>query len=209
MERAETGAAEAPSTNGPPPSRRGERWSEADFRGVMEACRDGCELEEIAARIGRTPDGLRGQLRRLLPLEERHLASDLVIPRLRQLDADGGYDWLSALAERSIPEWERRAQAEAERGARGFGALTDDEVLGIAQALVHSSVAAPAAVTRPIAREISEHDLEGELARCAATATDAAFERLMRGTASWWTDSASQGWRAPAPWWAQRGEWAG
>jgi len=171
-------------------SRHGQRWTEEDFAGIMQACRDGCSPEQIAARVGRTEHGLRSQLRRMLPAEERHLSADLVVPRLRQLDRNGDYDWLASMAQRSISPWERQAAAEAERDARGFGALSDDELLGLAHAIVHSAVETPAAITRPISVEISRRELESQVRWSASSTADAAADRLLRRTTPWWSDGA-------------------
>lgn len=193
------------------PSRYGHPWGERDFAGIMQACRDGCGFDEIAARIGRTPAGLRGQLHRMLPAAERHLAASLVLPRLRQLDADGDYDWLAAMAERTIYPWEReqereRDQHEAAR-ARGIGALPDDEVVAIAVALARSVApeaplddtrwpgvpphesALPDALLRAIQREIEVRGLGPVLTRCAERHASEAVEALLdRVPTSWRVD---------------------
>ncbi|MCH1883272.1 hypothetical protein [Agrococcus sp. ARC_14] len=181
------------------PFRHRQLWTEEDFVGIMQGCRDGCAAEQIAARIGRTVAGMRSQLRRLLPLDERHLPAELVLPRLRQLDVDGDYDWLAAMAQRTISPWERQAQAREEQDARGFGALTDEEVLEIALAIVHSAVTAPAVVTRPISGEVRSRGLSSLLTRRATIAADSAADRLLGRTPSHWSDEAAYAWASQTP----------
>lgn len=138
---------------------------------MMQAVRDGCALEEIAERIGRSVNGLRNQLRRMLPGDERHLAADVVLLRIRQLNRDGDYDWLAAMAEQPKSDWELRREAEQHsretllENARvvGMGALPDDHLLAVAAAFVDTREDAPPELRQILAKEIQERGLSGRL----------------------------------------------
>ena len=164
----------------PLPRRHGKPWTEEDYRAVMRAIRDGGSLEEIAARVGRTEQGLRGQLHRILPADERHLAADLVLPRLRQLDADGDYDWLAALAQRLPSPWEAQREAEAARTERGIPALQDAELLALAfaVALCRSVDEDLAAVGRQLGRELLRRGIDARFRQRVAAEIDAASDLL-------------------------------
>ncbi|WP_306231746.1 hypothetical protein [Agrococcus beijingensis] len=160
------------------PPRRGKPWNEDDFLELMRACRGGSTLAEIARRVGRSESSIGPQLRRLLPTEERHLPVELALPRLRQLDRDGDYDWLSALAQRSKSPWEIEREALAERDARGIGTFNDEELLTVALALASCSLPLQTTVTQRCAQELDRRRLTDELHRRAARLTQAAAERL-------------------------------
>ncbi|WP_026373481.1 hypothetical protein [Agrococcus lahaulensis] len=163
----------------PLPRRHGKPWTEEDYRAVMRAIRDGGSLEEIAARVGRTEQGLRGQLHRILPVDERHLAADLVLPRLRQLDADGDYDWLAALAQRSPYPWETQREAET-RAERGIPAFEDEELLALAFAVAvcRSSDTVLAAVRRQLGRELHRRGIDARFRQRVAAEIDSASDLL-------------------------------
>ncbi|MFA4840815.1 MAG: hypothetical protein WC580_03815 [Agrococcus sp.] len=166
-----------PPEEGPP--RHGMPWTEEDFAAVMQASREGCDQEEIAARIGRSVHGLRSQLRRLLPAEERHLTATLVLPRLRQLDQDGDYDWLAAMAQPTKSLWEVRREVEAERAERGIGTLSDDELLGLAKAVTESSARLPTELARAISTAVQRRGLAAIVRRRALAAADDAVDALL------------------------------
>ncbi|WP_092919327.1 hypothetical protein [Agrococcus baldri] len=162
------------------PAKHGSRWEEGDFAVIMQACREGCGLEEIAVRLERTVQGLRGQLRRMLPAAERHLSPELVLPRLRQLERDGDYDWLAAMAERTVSPWERRREEKAERHERGIGALDDEDLLGIAQAVVDSTVRQSPELRRALSDELHRRELDGLVRRRALAAAETSVDSLVR-----------------------------
>lgn len=160
--------------------RHGMPWTEQDFAAVMQASREGCDQEEIAARIGRSVQGLRSQLRRLLPAEERHLTAALVLPRLRQLGRDGDDDWLAEMARPTRSWWELQRDAEAERAERGIGALPDEELLGLALAIAQTMVRLPTELVGAIATAVQERGMEGFLSLRAHAEADAALEAVLR-----------------------------
>lgn len=176
----------------PLPRRHGKAWKEEDYRAVMRGIRDGGSLEEIAARVGRTDQGLRNQLHRMLPSDERHLAADLVLPRLRQLDAHGDYDWLAAMAQRSPSPWEVQREAEAARAERGVAALEDAEILGLAfaAAVCRRADAVPGAIRRQLGRELHRRGLDARFRQRVAADIDAAANDLL-------SDGDPYGWTEP------------
>lgn len=188
--------------------RRGKPWTEDDFTELMRACRAGCGVDGIARRLGRTERGVLPQLRRLLPLDERHLPVDLALPRLRQLDRDGDYDWLSALAQRAKPIWELEREAQAERDDRDIAAFTDEELLSVAVAIACCPFPLQTTLTPRCADELHRRHLADEVQRrCVRLAAEAA-ERL-----AWHDDWLAEDWvpgideqdpftaaAAPAPW---------
>lgn len=182
------GAEPTRDERGEQPPRRGMPWTEEDFAGVMRAARDGCDHDEIADRIGRSPIGLRGQLRRLLPVEERHLPVHLVLPRLRQLDRDGDYDWLAAMARPTKSRWELEREAQAERDERGIGVLSDEEVVGLAQAVGDCSARLPSELVRAIATAVQRRGLAAIVRRRALAAADDAVDALLRRGNGPWAD---------------------
>jgi hypothetical protein len=168
------------------PPRHGMPWTEEDFAAVVQASREGCDQEEIAARIGRSVHGLRSQLRRLLPAEERHLSAALVLPRLRQLGLDGDYDWLAAMAQPTKSRWAVQREAEAERAERGIGTLSDQELEGLALAIAQSSIRLPTEPVAAISTAVQERGMEALLSRRARAEADAALEAVLRhGRAAW------------------------
>lgn len=181
-----------PASSGEQPYRHGMPWTEEDFAGIMQASREGCGLEEIAVRIGRSVHALRPQLRRLLPADERHLAADLVLPRLRQLERDGDYDWLAAMAQPTRSPWELRFEAEAARDEWGIGALSDDELVALASTVAGAAAQLPAALRRAIAGAVHGRGLEHVVRRCALGAVDEAVDALLdRDGAPWSYDDRS------------------
>lgn len=161
------------------PRRHGLPWATEDFEALMLACRSDCSIEEIARRVGRTLHSVRPQLRRLLPVNERHLPTDLVPARLRQLDRDGDYDWLEAVAQRTISSWEVQQQVQAESHVRGIGALTDDELVNVTLAMVTCLAPVPRDIRSRFARELRERDLEGRLQRSVSSVADDATRDLL------------------------------
>lgn len=153
------------------PLRHGQPWTEQDFADVMEAIRDGASLDQIAERIGRSASGLRIQLRRMLPAEERHLAADVVLLRIRRLNRDGDYDWLAAMAEQPKSDWELRLEAEQHSRSRmlenarviGIGALPDDHLITVAAALVETREKVPLDLKQILAQELTERGLQHRL----------------------------------------------
>jgi hypothetical protein len=161
-----------------PAPRSGKAWTEEDYLDLLSACRSGCGLVEIAQRVGRTLQSVQSQLRRLLPADERHLPLDLALPRLRQLDSAGDYDWLGALAKRTPSPWGSQPSATAGAGARGVGGLTDDELLHLAlSTLTYADDSS--GVARQIARELRRRGLASQLEHRAAADCRAALERLL------------------------------
>lgn len=186
------------ATEWSPPPRSGQSWTEEDYAAIMAGARAGRSQEEIATQIGRTLNGLRGQLRNLLPLAERQLPVDLVLARLRQLDRDGEYDWLAAMVERARSPWELRAERREEQAARGFPALEDEEVLGLALALVDSRGAAQDELRSSLASEISRRGLGYRLRMSAETAADAAVDALLESSPDRRYEDARDAW-SPEP----------
>jgi hypothetical protein len=173
----------------PLPRRHGKPWTEEDYRAVMRAIRDGGSLDEIAARVGRTEQGLRGQLHRMLPADERHLAADLVLPRLRQLDANGDYDWLAALAQRPPSPWDTQREAEA-RAERGIPALEDAEVLALAfaAAVCRSDDTILGAVRRQLGRELHRRGIDTRFRQRVAAEIESASDLLGDGDPYGWPE---------------------
>ncbi|WP_159551816.1 hypothetical protein [Citricoccus sp. K5] len=169
------------------PIRHGQPWTEQDFAEVMQAVSEGCALEEIAERIGRSVNGLRNQLRRMLPADERHLTADVVLLRLRQLNKDNDYDWLAAMAEQPKSDWELRCEAERHSRERmlenarvvGIGALPEDHLLAVAAALVDTGESVPSDLRLILAKEISERGLLGRLADRARDRLDGSLATLL------------------------------
>lgn len=168
--------------------RHGQAWTEQDFADVMEACRDGDSLEQIAERIGRSVNGLRNQLRRMLPADERHLAADVVLLRIRRLNRDGDYDWLAAMAERPKSAWELQREAEQHSRATmlenarvvGIGALPDDHLLSVAAAVVDTREPLPSDLGQILAKEITERDLSVQLTARARDRVDGSLAAFLR-----------------------------
>lgn len=169
------------------PLRHGQAWTEQDFADVMEACRDGDSLEQIAERIGRSVNGLRNQLRRMLPADERHLAADVVLLRIRRLNRDGDYDWLAAMAQQPTPEWTLREQAHQRSlaalvdGARsvGVGALSDHDLIMLATAILDSQGGFPTELRQIVSTLIHERELVHQLDRWMRARSTRALELLM------------------------------
>lgn len=179
-------------TAGPPkdiPPRHGEPWTEEDYAGVMRSCRAGRSHDGIARDIGRSPKSLRGQLRRMLPAEERHLPPDVVLSRLRQLDEDGDYDWLAAMSERSTSAWEWRHECMPAEDARELGSLTEDQVLSIAVTALFSTVPLRDDLQDLVVRQIWKRCLEARLQHLArGVSEDAVTASLHHGSSRGYPD---------------------
>ncbi|MGM7668730.1 hypothetical protein [Microbacterium sp. A93] len=171
----------------PPPFRHKQPWTELDLAAAMEAVREDCPLEDIAERIGRTPMVLRNQLRRMLPADERRLRADLIQARLRQLNRDGDYDWLAAMAQQPTPEWTLREQAHQRSlaalvdGARsvGVGALSDNDLIMLATAILDSQGGFPTELRQIVSTLIHERELVHQLDRWMRARSTRALELLM------------------------------
>lgn len=171
----------------PPPTRHKQPWTEQDLEAALEAVREDCPLEDIAERIGRTPLVLRNQLRRMLPADERHLKADLIQARLRQLNRNGDYDWLAAMAQQPKPEWTLQAEAYEQRqtalvdSARsvGVGALSDNDLITLATAILDSQGGFPHDLRRIVATLLQERDLVQDLDRWMRARGERALELLM------------------------------
>lgn len=126
---------------------------------------------------------------------------DLVLARLRQLNQDGSYDWLASMARQTKAPWERRFDGQIEQGAWGVGALSDDQLVGLAVTTVFSTVPLHADLQRRIAQELQSRGLANLKMRQVC---DAATETL----ALVWTermpiDMRHPRWAicsTPAPW---------
>lgn len=170
------------------PLRHGQAWTEQDFADVMEACRDGDSLEQIAERIGRSVNGLRNQLRRMLPADERHLAADVVLLRIRQLNRGGDYDWLAAMAEQPKSAWELQREAEQHSRATllenarvvGIGSLPDGHILSLAAAVVDTRELLPSDLGQILAQEITERGLSVHLVARARDRLDGSLAAFLR-----------------------------
>lgn len=172
------------------PPRHGTRWTEDDYTELVRACRDGCDIVEIARRVGRTWLSAQWQLRRLLPLDERHLSGELALARLRQLDADGDYDWLAALAQRTPSPWDLSLAPLAESDARGVGGMTDDELLSISLAFASCLFEPPLALQQRCSRELRARRLDDVVReRLSVAVRDVVEERLARASVSAYWDS--------------------
>jgi transposase-like protein len=188
-----------------PAPRSGKPWTEEDFAAIMQQCRAGAAIEQIARRIGRTPTTLATQIRRLLPLQERHLSAELALPRLRQLDADGDYDWLAALAQRERSAWELQAEAQQQRQEAGFGALDDDELLSIAVALALTPDPHPPGLRRRCAQELAGRGLGDDVERRVEAARQHALDRLFGRDDGEWRGDDRYAWSdRDQPYGAQR-----
>jgi hypothetical protein len=163
----------------PPPARSGLPWSDEDFEGVMRGCREGLRLEQIAVRIGRAPGSLRAQLKRLLPADERHLPVDLALPRLRQLNADGDYDWLAAMAWQPVPPW---TPPPAPHLRPGLAGMPDDQLVSLVASLAVSHFSVHPWLQQQIATEMRTRHLEGETAIRVHESVDYALADLLAGS---------------------------
>ncbi|MFC7400747.1 hypothetical protein [Citricoccus sp. GCM10030269] len=202
---------EQPDTPGDPPRRHGQPWNEDDFAGIVRAARDGCNLEHIARRIGRSENSLRPQLRRILPVEERHLPPDLVPARLRQLDQDGNYDWLTALSQKPRSPWEIRREVEEAADARGLGALTDHDLVDLAVACALSQAPLSWELRDRLARHLLERDVSKSFFDHIATRAERAAEDFLRGG---WPSGYSTYWPGQDSWsgqehWTGQEHWSG
>ncbi|MGY3126709.1 hypothetical protein ACVWW9_000208 [Agrococcus sp. UYP33] len=161
-----------------PASRRGKAWTEEDYTDLMRGCRSDSDVVDLARQLGRSVQSVQSQLRRLLPADERHLPLDLALPRLRQLDIDGDYDWLEALAKRTPSPWDPNPLVVTDPDARGLGGLTDDELLSVALSIVISGQECPADLLRRLGRELRRRGMLEQLERGAAMAHREALDRL-------------------------------
>ncbi|SDS53479.1 hypothetical protein [Agrococcus carbonis] len=177
-----------------PAPRSGKPWTETDYAAIMQQCRAGAAIEQIARRIGRTPTTTSTQIRRLLPLHERHLSAELALPRLRQLDGDGDYDWLAALAQREQSAWELQAKAQQQRQEAGIGALDDDELLSIAVALALTPDAHSPGLRGRCVQELAARGLGDEVERQVDAARQHALDRLFGRDEGGWCSDDRYGW---------------
>lgn len=170
------------------PIRHGQTWTEQDFADLMQAVRQDCTLEEVAEAVGRSVNGLRNQLRRMLPADERHLPADVVLMRIRQLNRNGDYDWLAAMAEQPTPEWQLRWEADQRSRAAllenarvvGVGALPDDHLMALAKATLDCRDPLPSDLAEVMAKELSERGLTAALADHARERLDGILARILR-----------------------------
>lgn len=117
-----------------PVSRSGKAWEPSDYESLVEGIRQGLELPALATRLGRSTNVVSIRLRRLLPLAQRDCLFDQVLPALRIVLADPGYDWRAEMLLSPPPA--PIIHQEAIR--TGLDGLSDEQVITVAYALLAS-----------------------------------------------------------------------
>ena len=160
-----------------PRHRSGEPWTDDDYEELLRLYREGTDLAELSRRLGRSQAVVQARAKRLLPLDQRGVPSDRVLPQLRRnlLQVDD-YDWQTHLAATPPPRpVVNHVHPPAVR--TGIEGLQDHELLAMALAL--AQLPAPPweddDPVRACANEVARRGLENRL---TSQAVDAARERV-------------------------------
>lgn len=153
----------------PEPRRSGQPWTTEDYETLVDRCRAGASLAELASVLERRESAVLPRAKRLLPLEQRGVPPDRVLPHLhRLLTEDLDYDWAHHLAATPPPRPVIN-YLPAPQVCRGIPGLSDEELLAVAGLAVRLGVDAAADDLRPaLSSEIEMRDLDDELASTVA-----------------------------------------
>jgi hypothetical protein len=164
-----------------PPHRSGQSWTDDDHEQMLALVRDGCEADDIADSLGRTPPAVTARMRAVLPVEQRACPPDRVLPALRALVRDDpAYPWAEIVLQSppSPPVVQQVIQRE------GVAGLEDDDLVTIAWALV-ACEGADDEVVQGVCREVRARSL-------ARRVTDRFARSLMRRTPPVMSDEAHE-----------------
>ncbi|GAB3579315.1 hypothetical protein [Calidifontibacter terrae] len=168
------------------PGRSGEPWTEDDYEQLVEMCRGGVGSAAVAKALQRSESPLIARAKKLLPLAERGVPTDLVFAHLRRLlQDDAGYDWRRHLAELPPPRPVVNNILPPPLHA-GIPGLTDAQLVAIAYALSWAPEAGVSAdVAGAVAGELVRRDLvqavRSRLERDAEERVDDLLERSTGG----------------------------
>ena len=138
------------------PLRQGESWTRNDYEQLLHGVLIGLTVEQIAAELQRTPGGVRGQLRNLVPVDAAVKTTRACMDWLRQrLKADPPYDWRAVLNSRSDGPF--RLWSDDEEDKLGDGWVRRVPLPKLAKEL---SVSEPSIVHRIVALGLAQNVAE-------------------------------------------------
>ncbi|MHA7862552.1 hypothetical protein ACX1DX_14445 [Tessaracoccus sp. Y36] len=125
------------------PDRRGEPWTDDDYRTMVTLCRQGAVIDELCQALGRTSQAVLGRVKRLLPMAERGAPGERVLAQLhKHLVSDDHYDWESHLAALPPPRPVINHVHPPDQ-LTGIPGLHDNELLLVAAALFQAGKHTP------------------------------------------------------------------
>ena len=116
------------------PPRAGQQWTDEHLRELADLVAAGHDLDQVSVEAGRSRQAVVVKLRRMLPVDERGCPEPLMLPRLRELLAEG-HDWRRAMLKDTPPRPVHRPPAVHHAGIPG---LADDDLVEVADALVRT-----------------------------------------------------------------------
>lgn len=124
----------------PTPRRSGEPWTTQDYETLVGRCREGASAAELAEALERKERAVLLRAKRLLPLDQRGLPEDRILPHLHGLlNEDGDYDWEHHLAATPPPRPVVN-HLPAPEVRRGIPGLEDRELLAIVGLAIRSGM---------------------------------------------------------------------
>lgn len=91
-----------PSSQSAP--RSGQPWSDADYQQILDAARAGeRDIGVVARRLGRATNPTMAKAKQLLPLAQRGVPFDRVLPLLSDYQEKPDYDWRQVMLEQPPP----------------------------------------------------------------------------------------------------------
>lgn len=169
-----------PPTSAP---RSGLPWSDADYQQILDAARAGeRDIEEVARRLGRASSTTMAKAKQLLPLAQRAVPFDRVLPLLQEYQEQPDYDWRQVMLEQPPPR--PVINPPALSGLRG---LEHADLLLLGYAV---GVAAPALEADLVARMGDELERRGVLTDLERYRV----ERLVRqpGSETTWSEALAE-----------------
>ena len=100
--------------------RSGQPWSDAEYQQILDAARAGeRDIGAIARQLGRAPNPTMAKAKQLLPLAQRGVPFDRVLPLLSEYQEKPDYDWRQVMLEQPPPR--PIVNPPALTGLRGVG----------------------------------------------------------------------------------------
>lgn len=191
------------------PPRTGQPWTDAEYREILAAAREGeTDIERVAERIGRSLYPTLAKARRLLPVTERAAPVDRVLVLLRRhQEEDPDYDWQRVTLEE--PPLRPVVNPPALTGLPG---LSGEDLLEIGYAVLVAASAVGPEVVQRVAEEVDRRGLYWALVEYRADrllrrpGAELTYDRAVEEAAAWLrrvlprSDDFGGGWAVEEPW---------
>lgn len=163
--------------------RSGLPWGDADYQQILDAARSGeRDIEEVARRLGRAANPTMGKAKQLLPLAQRGVPFDRVLPLLQEYQEQPDYDWRQVMLEQPPPR--PVINPPALSGLRG---LEPEDLLLLGYAVGVAASALEEDIVTRMGDELERRGLLADLERYRV-------ERLVRqpGSEATWSEALAE-----------------